>query len=136
MTFAKSGTTVTLSGRSASLVPGTDINIAAHQNVIQYEDGSVNTRDRNVREWFFTLRFRCSDVTRAAVRSFIISTIQFQRYSFTFTPDSSMDAGAGAGAAVTVYLWQKDFGEKPLGYDCWEFSMLLRTISTRTGSPS
>lgn len=133
MTFTYSATSVTLPG---SIANSTEVSVEKQQNVLEYEDGSVDVRDRSVGKWFIKLRFFTDSSTANSVRSFMHETIQYQRYAFTFTPDAGIDAGAGAGVAVTARLWQKNYTEKYITSNRVEFSLILRASSTGTAYPS
>lgn len=114
----------------------TKVTPSAWQNVSVCENGTVDTSDRNVIEWFIDLTFRINESQLTSVNNFFHTVVKYQLLPFTFTPDPNLNAGAGFGTAVTCYLWQNSISYEYVAPGRIQIKLLLRAYSTSGGFPS
>lgn len=101
---AGTATTVTLTGRIEPRFP-LDIQPVRQQNVGEYEDGELETYDRDVTVWTATFEIRgMTQAQLASLRNFFVNIVKGSKNAFTLTPGASVDLGAGNGTAVTCKL--------------------------------
>lgn len=132
MTFTYSATTIT----PPSPQLGCKVIPTKWQNRYETEGGTLRIYRRATVEWFIEMTLRCTYAQMIAIRNFFKNTVYYSAYSFTFTPDSNMDAGAGLGTAITVNLLQDKVPEDYIAPGIYKTDLILRAVSSGSGSPS
>lgn len=136
MTFQNSSgsVTVTLPGTAfGSVLP----NIDHAENLIECADGTEYAYNHAVNRWFFELRLNLSESQRLALRSFILTTVQFGGSVFKLTPDAGIDLGKGAATQLTDVRYRGgSYKETPTAPGRFSVSMVLSTKSTGTSAPA
>jgi len=122
MTFTRGSTTLTLDG---AIYPF-ELNFEHHQNVGIAEDCTARVYDRSITEKFIAIKFKDYQANLTNIRNFVTTEAVFSKNTFTFTPDSGVDAGAGAGVAVTVRYWTEKFRERMVSWQKYDYDMILR----------
>ncbi len=135
MTFVYGGTTVTIA--DGIILPANDLPKMVHwQSKNMAADGTVYVFNHDVTEWFILCSMRVDNTNRAALRSFLQTTVEFAERAFVFTPDTGVDAGAGASAAIAVRYWDESWSERTITSGVYEVSLILHATSTGTANPA
>jgi len=122
MTLSYSGTTITITG---TILP-VSRKVTRKQNRLKNEAGAAVVYDRDQEQTQIVLNITGPHTSHAAIRNFIITTILFQKYPFTLTPDIGVNLGNGDGVAVTARYLSSNFAEIMMAYHSYGYQLALR----------